>query len=1607
MNQLSSTGGKHHRRPRSPHAAIAVLCCLGFVCAAQALAGGGGVETFDGFGHTGSSYASGTFLGRDGSAWTYAKARGDFSINGASPTLQKAKDAFIRSGTIPGGIGSLTLSYQRVFSPSLDVQVYVNDMLVGTIAGGDGTVQTWTSGELNVEGDVVLMISNRVNSGTVTLDDLSWTGYVEGQTAPVFEPLELQGATAGTPMGFVVGASGEPAPVLVLQATTASAGFEFVPETGMLSYLPPSADIGLQTFTFSASNDVGVALLDVDVLVREPEALFGLETFDGFDHPGSDFVGGTFTGQDGSTWTYANASGNLSIDGKSPTLDKAKDAYLRSGTIPGGVKSLQLKYRKAGNQAVDCAVYVNDIHMGSITGGDGTVQTWNIDGLNVEGDVVLVFSNRASSGRITLDDIAWDGYSSRPVATVALGGLEQVYNGESRIVTATTVPDGLAVLVAYDGSVTPPTDAGSYGVTATVIDGIHDGAAHGTLVVAKANQSIVFPVIGDRIVTDQPGLAATASSGLPVVVSVVSGPATLVDGTLTFQGTGVVSVVATQAGDENWNAAPVEVQTFNVMSLLAVSAGHLNLRENGEGRFFVKLNRAPLVPTTVTVSRVSGDPDLAVKGAATRVFHASNWNWWQAVTLSALNDEDSLDGQALFQVAISGVATQWVTATELDDDIGENLALASRGATITGGRNPNRLIDGLHMSSANYGHTVWAGDPPEAMTLKLKVPAMVTRVRLLNWDWLYPVTHRYTIESSVDGKNWTLLVDATAEDRKGWDDWAVPEQEIRYLRFTGLSNSANASVCIPEWEVYGERMVVPATVVLQNLVQKYDGTPRQVAVETDPPELPVEVMYSEAPSGAGGRSSSPTVIDADSEPPVEAGTYIVVAQVADDDYAGLAQDTLIVEKADQSIEFPNPGTQAGECSLRLVAEASSGLPVQFAVASGPAHLDETGVRLVFSGTGTVCVVASQPGDGNWNPAADVSACFDVTCSGLVPVFSQPRVNVREGGEGRFFVRLNVAPESTVALNVTRGAGDEGLSVVEGTSLAFTPANWNAWQMVTLAAAEDDNAENETALFRVVGEGVTERAIEATALDSDIGENFALASAGATISGSRASRAAQLIDGAHDDRANYGFTVWTNAQPGTFTVDMQSPVAVSRVRLLNWDWLYRIQRYTIESSMDGTTWTLLADASQDGLHGWNDWAVDGREARYLRFTGLHNSHNQCVLISELEVYGTRPLPELIQVSKPQVNVREGGEGRFFVRLNRNPVEPVVATVSRVSGDESIALASGETLAFTSANWALWQAVTLVAPMDGNADGETATFMVSIPGQSVDQFVEAATLDGDIGENLALASGGATIAWSRASRAAQLIDGTHASSANYGYTIWTNDIPGTMTLDLKVVATVSRVRLLNWDWMHRVQRYTIEASADGQTWTMLADASGEDRQGWDDWAVADQPIRFLRFTGLYNSQNQCVLVSELEVYGTRQPPPAKASTTVSAKAIASRTPIVRLDSIPMTVLTSDGPEDETGWNALDGDINTAWVGQKAGGGYLVVGYEPALVLSAIEVDLAEGSLADVEFLYSLDAEEWMPLPDDLETNPIELNYLWLVFPDDGTDALPVVHEIRTNP
>ena len=151
-------------------------------------------------------------------------------------------------------------------------------------------------------------------------------------------------------------------------------------------------------------------------------------------------------------------------------------------------------------------------------------------------------------------------------ATVTIHDLNQIYNGSPRLVTATTDPNGLDVVITYNGVTNVPVNAGNYIVTGRVADAFYTGAATGLLVVGKADQTITFDPISDKLSTTQFVLIASASSGLPVSFDAGVGPVIISGGSnVSFTGSGIVSILATQSGDGNWNPAPSVTNVFNVL----------------------------------------------------------------------------------------------------------------------------------------------------------------------------------------------------------------------------------------------------------------------------------------------------------------------------------------------------------------------------------------------------------------------------------------------------------------------------------------------------------------------------------------------------------------------------------------------------------------------------------------------------------------------------------------------------------------------------------------------------------------------------------------------------------------------------------------------------------------------------------------------------------------------------------------------------------------------------------------------------------------------------------------------------------------------------------
>lgn len=114
----------------------------------------------------------------------------------------------------------------------------------------------------------------------------------------------------------------------------------------------------------------------------------------------------------------------------------------------------------------------------------------------------LIFSPVAAGSYEVIATLAHKNFEATPVhnimiiekanATVTLSNLFQNYTGAPLVPDVATDPEGLAVVLTYDGNHILPTNAGSYSVVGTIIDPNYQGVANSTLVVGKATATVIF-----------------------------------------------------------------------------------------------------------------------------------------------------------------------------------------------------------------------------------------------------------------------------------------------------------------------------------------------------------------------------------------------------------------------------------------------------------------------------------------------------------------------------------------------------------------------------------------------------------------------------------------------------------------------------------------------------------------------------------------------------------------------------------------------------------------------------------------------------------------------------------------------------------------------------------------------------------------------------------------------------------------------------------------------------------------------------------------------------------------------------------------------------------
>jgi MYXO-CTERM domain-containing protein len=186
--------------------------------------------------------------------------------------------------------------------------------------------------------------------------------------------------------------------------------------------------------------------------------------------------------------------------------------------------------------------------------------------------------------------------------------------------------------------------------------------------------------------------------------------------------------------------------------------------------------------------------------------------------------------------------------------------------------------------------------------------------------------------------------------------------------------------------------------------------------------------------------------------------------------------------------------------VSLQQDPGAPITVDVARTAGSANLGvQSGAQLTFTSANwmdpqPVMIAAQQDGD-----SSNDTATFTVSAAGLGPetvealsidddasgfAVSRAIVPIGEGMSDTFTVALSAAPAANVTVTVARTSGDTEVNVTQGASLTFTPADFATPQPVTITAADDPDATDETATIEISAPGLTAATVQIDVTDDD-------------------------------------------------------------------------------------------------------------------------------------------------------------------------------------------------------------------------------------------------------------------------------------------------------------------------------------------------------------------------------------------------------------------------------------------------------------------------------------------------------------------------------------------
>lgn len=352
--------------------------------------------------------------------------------------------------------------------------------------------------------------------------------------------------------------------------------------------------------------------------------------------------------------------------------------------------------------------------------------------------------------------------------------------------------------------------------------------------------------------------------------------------------------------------------------------------------------------------------------------------------------------------------------------------------------------------------------------------------------------------------------------------------------------------------------------------------------------------------------------------------------------------------------------------------------------------------------------------------------FDDDVQGIVPSPTSLGTMVEEGGARTVAVRLSQVPSGTVVVAAQSSA--PGALAVVPASVAFTVANWNMPQTLTVTALPDVDLVGVDATIRLTATGLAQRNVTASVADNDV----------QTISVSRS-------------------TVSVPEGQST-TIDVRlafQPAADTTVTVSSAD----AQVVGVAPAMLVFSPSSYATPQRVTLTGVQDPDAVAESTVVRLQAGA--------LVTDVAVDVIEDETLAIETSAGAVSLGENGNATFSVRLTAMPLDPI--TVAVASSDPGAATVTPAQVMFDGSNWNVLQTVTVAGVADEDVGNESVVISLSAGGLPT-HMVSASVVDDDVQElilstaSVSLNEGGSTTVTARLRYQPATTTGVAVSTSN---------------------------------------------------------------------------------------------------------------------------------------------------------------------------------------------------------------------------------------------------